>query len=458
MDSFSVKAASFQIGHTFYYWDYYQSTEYYIKRKYDTFKDELREYKHLSIRHYQNYLTPKVTQYMNTMRAKKTKASKSKAGIDEFKYEIQPESKITFNHLLSVCLYTDFTDLCTEFSKTFRPLNNYETLDSVKERNRDYFFMSKYLRESVELFGDYHSIWSNNKLIGPFYSGLSFVALFPITDITLNSPTSTTYYKEVAIKFSGDGNGVIVEFDNINNKQLHGFDCGWISQFKEESEVLFMGGAHKIHINGVTVMDTKIKHQIYFRALTKFDLMLKGKSSQWNESEKCMICDLIDCIVNNTKNSDIDNYIYDSFALFLNNKLKIYLNVKELQRIGDPKIANKIIYTHSTKLFRSNVILKLFKNLQLVVIAYDSKYKFPFEHLQSMMSESYSIETVAIRDEFYINNLHFNKDELIDMFQQHQLNIHFENIGRNGEMIAAIMISRNPIVNAEHVLSLHLVI
>ena len=117
--------------------------------------------------------------------------------------------------------------------------------------------MSKYLRECVELFGGYRSIWSNDKLTGPFYSGLSFVALFPYTAIKLNSPTSTTYHKEVAIKFSGDGNGIMVEFDNQQNKQLHGFNCEWISQFKEESEILFMGGAYRIHINGVTIMDTK---------------------------------------------------------------------------------------------------------------------------------------------------------------------------------------------------------
>ena len=45
-------------------------------------------------------------------------------------------SKITKHHLLALCLYTDFSDLCTDFSQSFRLLNNYET--------RNYFITIDY--------------------------------------------------------------------------------------------------------------------------------------------------------------------------------------------------------------------------------------------------------------------------------------------------------------------------
>ena len=58
----SVTASSFQIGYAFYYWDYYKSNPLYIERKYDSFKDEIREYECLSFENYQNVLAPKVVQ------------------------------------------------------------------------------------------------------------------------------------------------------------------------------------------------------------------------------------------------------------------------------------------------------------------------------------------------------------------------------------------------------------
>ena len=280
---------------------------------------------------------------MNTAKAKKTTVKQYRAGIQNLKYGIEPTSRIAFKHLLSLCLYTDHTDLCTAFSQSLRPLNNYESIKSLKQRNRDFYFMSKYLRECVELFGDYDSFWSTNRLKGPFYCGLSFVATFHYTDITLYPPTSTSTEKMVAIRFSGDGDGIIVEFDN-HDKELHGFDCSWFSNFKEESEVLFMGGANEIRIVGVTIMDTKITYQVYFRALGKFNDSINGQESeQWTNSETRIICDLIDIKVYNKYNPKIDRYIQDSFALFTNNKLEITLNLSWLT-LSESKATNIIMH------------------------------------------------------------------------------------------------------------------
>ena len=261
-----VNSSAFQTGLEFYYWDYYrykkvdgfcgdlffrvngriqipastdgdsgEPNEKYVAKKYDTFKQEICEYEYLSIKHYQNIIIPKVTQYINTKRAKRTIVRVVFAPRYYLHYDIQPGAEISFNHLVALCLYTDFSNLCTDFSKSFRRIHNYESMDSVKARNRNYHFMSKYLRECVELFGDYNHIYSNNKLEGPFYSGLSFVAKFDITDITLFAPTSTSRELAVAQRFTGDGDGILIEFEN-HIQRLRGFGCEWISQFKEESE------------------------------------------------------------------------------------------------------------------------------------------------------------------------------------------------------------------------------
>ena len=69
----SVTGSSFQIGYTFYYWDDYKSDELYVERKYESFKDEIREYQYLSVKHYKELVT-KVMKFMNTIKVKQLKA------------------------------------------------------------------------------------------------------------------------------------------------------------------------------------------------------------------------------------------------------------------------------------------------------------------------------------------------------------------------------------------------
>ena len=71
-------------------------------------------------------------------------------------------------------------------------------------------------------------------LKGPFFTGLSFVMNIPQFGINLNSPTSTSVHIEVATKFGGD-DGMIIQLD-IGDMWLRGFDCSWLSQYKEEDE------------------------------------------------------------------------------------------------------------------------------------------------------------------------------------------------------------------------------
>ena len=246
------------------------------------------EYAYLSSKHYQTELVPKVLKFSLTNKVKRMQIRTIAAYqyLTELKYEINSESKITFNHLLSLCLYTDYSDLSTDFSRSFRSINAFESLRSVKARNSRYFWMSKYLRECVELFGDYDGYYASTQriLIGPFYCGLSFPATFPYTDISLCSPTSTSLHKEVAMKFTDGGDGIIVEFTN-RFSQLHGFKCSWISRFSEESEVIFMGGARKIRIVGVTMIDTRKNYKVYFTALGKFNDMTNGETVKWTLAE-----------------------------------------------------------------------------------------------------------------------------------------------------------------------------
>merc|ERR1712048_1161098 len=74
-------------------------------------------------------------------------------GTPYLHYAIKTDAAISIHHLSALIFYCDFSALCTHFSSAFRKLNPFETLKSVKQRNAKYYWLSRRLREAVELFG-----------------------------------------------------------------------------------------------------------------------------------------------------------------------------------------------------------------------------------------------------------------------------------------------------------------
>ena len=133
--------------------------------------------KYYNFKVYQSVILPKVKQYLTTNKVKQTAYKK---GFEFFSYiplyyGVKEGSSPTLNHLLSLTLYTDVTALSSSFSSTFRAISKYESFDSIKSRNREYYWMSRYLRETVQLFGSDNI--DRGGLKGPFFSkGSTFVS------------------------------------------------------------------------------------------------------------------------------------------------------------------------------------------------------------------------------------------------------------------------------------------
>eukprot|EP01084_Bolivina_argentea_P203120 346963_1 len=206
---------AFSTGFVFWYWKYYAQKEnvqmkqndkpiygndndfggysisdLYIKQgKHDNFKAEILQYSdnkngNFSIEIYNNRIMFKTLQYMNTSKVKNIKPKKPhqnamryygiecpKYGHNDDKYQC-----ISASHIMALILYCDFSELCTLFSSSFRRLNPSESLEEVKERNRKYWWMSKLLREAVEIYGvNAHEHWDGYHMkfidgeIGPFF-------------------------------------------------------------------------------------------------------------------------------------------------------------------------------------------------------------------------------------------------------------------------------------------------
>ena len=139
--------------------------------------------------------------------------------------------------LMSIILYTDYSHLSSHFSSTFRKRDKFETQQAVKKRHRNYYWLSRRLKEAVKDCGSSYGYKGKNEFNGPFYCGMSTVMKMPQFNIKLLSPTSTSCQLTVALKFSGDY-GIIIDFDNDKGSamQLKGLDVSWISGFPEEDE------------------------------------------------------------------------------------------------------------------------------------------------------------------------------------------------------------------------------
>ena len=171
----------------------------------------------------------KVNQYIQTRTARKMKNFDK--GI------------IKKEHLMGIVLYTDFTELSSQFTKSFRRKNPFETKEQVKKRNDKYWWWSKVLKDTLWYYGKSSE--------GPFYTGMSWVMTLPQFNIYLYSPTSTSVKIAVAMTFCGDA-GMIMEFDQPADLQgSKGFDCSWISRFREEDErydtLSLFSGCHQLH-------------------------------------------------------------------------------------------------------------------------------------------------------------------------------------------------------------------
>lgn len=257
---------SFSVGFPYNYWseykwrgwnnkskqyeDYNIRDEYYVQLKYNNFKQEIMEYHYLTKKQYHAVLT-KAILYMDTKTVKSILPSPSnKFRGMATRYGLEQGTKISINHIVSVILYADYTDLSANFTSTFRKDGIFEPLHVTKERNRKHGWWSKFLRETVQIFGtsgcrshSYSSrgqyiIHDRGSLSGPFYSGMSKIMSIPQFQILLLSPTSTSLHLEVAMKFSGE-EGIIIEFSNDaihESWKTRAFDVSFISRYKEEEE------------------------------------------------------------------------------------------------------------------------------------------------------------------------------------------------------------------------------
>eukprot|EP01083_Nonionella_stella_P010152 29012_1 len=185
----------------------------------------------------------------NTLLRSNVMKNRTSNGNDVHIYGIPSNVPFTLKHLLALKLYTDFTSICGMFCNAFRVKklteNTYESVKSLKRRNQKFANMAKCLIESVQCYG--HLLLKNRK----YYRGINKPFIFQKFVTRYRVPLSTTWDFNVAVRFA-DAGGLVVELGKYGRGyDVSCFNCGCVSSYDHEREMLFFGGDSVLSIASI---------------------------------------------------------------------------------------------------------------------------------------------------------------------------------------------------------------
>ena len=158
---------TFSVGIDFQYWPFGAlHQEHYVKRRYSDFKEEILSYKHLDVKQYKDVILTKVDIYHQSAVVRSlTNVYYDEDIIEDDDFDdwyhlsdMEEGGIIAKERLIAVVLYTDYSDLSSHFTSSFRKRTNTEDVSAVIERNSEYWWMSKILKETIQFYGqDYEN-------------------------------------------------------------------------------------------------------------------------------------------------------------------------------------------------------------------------------------------------------------------------------------------------------------
>ena len=306
----------FTDGYRFYYWDYYQSDKWFIHQKYANLKEEIlynsvRSLNALKWDEAYNKATAlRKSEIIKNIKCPSNKWLKT--------YKIAKDSALRLSHLLSLILYTDYTDLSFVFRKSFKKSSPFEDNQVLIERNGVFANWSRSIREAVECYGTK----MKESQIDTFYYGMSEMYIFRAMHGRFYCPASCTTQLSVARIFVPNENGIILELEKYRNGlELTYFNCSLISHHSNEYERLFIGGYRPLQFRGIRIIHSNQNFEWFITAINIFDAFLNGKKIKGIKSTHYTIIHQL-CKQQMSKNRKDSK----QSTLYFRNKYPVYIN------------------------------------------------------------------------------------------------------------------------------------
>lgn len=301
----SVHSRGISFGVSFVYWKGYSSYTNYIKTAtYSTLKEELlnNPFYRLSMAQWHDTLI-KAIKFNATHIGRKWMAKN--AGILNRRYGIHSGLPISTAHIMSLLFYVNFKDLQYAFKTNgCRKFNKKESMQSVKERNKNIGNWYKLFTECITLYGDI----TNETQI--FYHGLDKRILLNAFTPNFNCMISTTSSLSVAQSIIlNDNNGIIIKLQQKTSLPYGYLDVEWMSDFQNEGEKIF--SFSKLDV--VDIYQNKPTFQsntIYVKSLILFQSIVKGHYFQHtlhpNLTYQRVIIAMIEAWMHANSEADVD--------------------------------------------------------------------------------------------------------------------------------------------------------
>ena len=260
--------------------------------------------------------------------------------------KITADQIITKQHLISIMIYTNHSEIQRRYKETLRlPANikvndnnnnhrNGETKEDndiyqqkyieLKEQNSEIANWCRLLFESVRFWG---TIMTEKDF---FFHGIDRTLLFDKFYGSFKSPISTSTQISVAQSFKDNQEGIIIKVSCSSEKSMIPFlDVSFISDFRMESERLFYGA----DLNIIDIYYKKMRFDFMLRALSLFQYIVSGgffthNSKLINDKNQKRLISLIE---NYLKYHDKEYLIYPKQKKKRKNakiKIKIKINAK----------------------------------------------------------------------------------------------------------------------------------
>eukprot|EP01084_Bolivina_argentea_P201714 344759_1 len=375
-DTETISVGQYSFGQRLYYWEYYKNKnekdpfnpgykycDWYINKKYDTFKMEILN--KIDINKFNH------TRYKATQLLKHSKSLKQIQSREISAYEIKMKQTLSYDYLMSVIFYTDYTELSSNFSSTFRKISS-ETDESMKKRNSYYCNWSRLLVTTVHAFGSrLNCPYGKSERIKALYHGVSFM-YFNAFAARFCSPTSTTPHFEVAAMFANqDEDGLVLTLNNCPDDYPFYFNASLVSRFGVEDERLFIAGSGDGSTNAgilrflsVRNLNSGDDYSTAIQALSLFDVIVSAKTiPQERHYDRLhqlyqVIRDLID------GKGNYPQYIVEIFKRFTNSKKFIQINLHDVHRYASAFSDIFVDDFDVESLFQFDKICKIFINCQ----------------------------------------------------------------------------------------------
>eukprot|EP01084_Bolivina_argentea_P020141 37477_1 len=226
-------------------------SEWFIIPKYQNLKLEILSNHRVSF---------SIEQWQNTVIKSELKRKRYKNKVNKAfflwqkAYGFGGQNTIDDRHIQALFLYTNYSDLCTKFTETYRKLSENESDSHLKDRHSYFAHFGKALKECVEVFGVRKSKHTH------FYHGINRKMVFKKLCERFCGPTSPSIFKEVASNFGGEG--IMLTIQN-NSDIVSYFPCISFSDFPAEAEMLYISGLERLSITNITDLAISKSYEQY---------------------------------------------------------------------------------------------------------------------------------------------------------------------------------------------------